>query len=132
MKKRMVFTLAALLLFAAVAFPIAEARAEMRNLLGSSKMTPTGKSVAFGGSSFSSITEDTISVTSTLWEQRNGTWYAISSVTKTKENASTVSASKTYIVSGGYYYRVTSVHTSQTGAISHTVTTSTASTWIPA
>lgn len=132
MKKRMVVALAALLLLAAVAFPVAEARAEMMNLLGSSNMTPTGKSVQFGGNSISSITEDTITVTSTLWEKRDGTWHAVSSVTKTKGNASQVSASKTYTVAGGHYYKVTSVHTSQTGAVSNTVTTSTASTWIPA
>lgn len=131
MKKRMITMVAVLLLLVSIMLPITEARAAMLSLLGSSTMTPAGKSVTFGGSSVSSVTEDTIKVSSTLWEQRSGTWYAVSSVTKTKENAVQVSASKTYTVSGGHYYRVTSTHTSKTGATTHTATSSTASRWIP-
>ena len=131
MRKRVVMFLAILLLLASVCWPAAEAHAAMMNLQGSCTLSVSGKSVTFSGRSTSSTIEDTIQVTVSLWEQRNGTWYEISSVSKTKQNTMQVTASKTVTVSGGYYYKVTAVHFSQTGSTSHTTYSSTSSRWIP-
>lgn len=130
MKKRMVVALAALLLLAAVAFPVAEARAEMRVSLGECEITASGRSVTFSGATTSSKTEDTIRVTITLWEQRDGVWHAISSTSKTKENAITVNKAKTVTVTGGYYYRATATHYIQTGSVSYTTYSNANPIWV--
>ena len=85
MKRKMILTVAALLLLLAIALPITQANAAAKMALGSCYLSPSGKSVTFGGSTESATSEDTIRVTATLWEQRNGTWYYISSVSKTKQ-----------------------------------------------
>lgn len=131
MKKKMVISMALLLLLAAIVFPMAEARAATMNAYGTCYLSPSGTSVTFGGKTESSVFEDTIEVTVTLWEQRGGTWYEISSTSKTKLNAIKVTTSKTKTVSGGHYYKVTGTHVAQTGSVISTSTSSTAARWIP-
>jgi len=131
MKRKMILTVAALLLLLAIALPITQANAAAKMALGSCYLSPSGKSVTFGGSTESATSEDTIRVTATLWEQRNGTWYYISSVSKTKQKSIKVTASKTVTVSGGHNYKVTATHFSQTGSVTSTSSSSTSSRWIP-
>lgn len=131
MRKRFVMFLAILLLFASVCWPAVEAHAAVTNVIGSCYISPSGRSVTFGGRSLSSKTEDTIQVTVILWEQRNGTWYEVARVSKSKQNAILVTASKTVTVSGGYYYKATATHYAQTGSTSNTSSSSTSSVWIP-
>lgn len=130
MKKRVVLFLAVLLLLASVCWPAAEAHATVMSVHGECGITASGKSVTFSGTTSSAKNEDTIQVTITLWEQRDGQWYAISSATKAKENAIFVAKSKTVTVSGGHYYKVTASHYVQTGSTSNSTTSSTSSIWI--
>ena len=122
---------AILLLLTSIALPIVEVHAATMSALGSCYLSPSGTSVTFGGKTESSKTEDTIQVTVKLWEKRDGTWYEISSVSKSKTNAIRVTASKTVTVSGGHYYKVTATHFSQTGTVTSTSSSSTSPRWIP-
>lgn len=132
MKRKMIVVVAALLLLTSVAFPIAEARAATMEAGGSCFMTPTGKSVEFGGTTSSGDDEDVIRITAILYEQRNGTWHEVARVSKTKYNNYFVSASKSVTVSGGHYYKVTSTHYVKTGSNESTSHGHTSSYWIDA
>ena len=66
MKKKMVISMALLLLLAAIVFPVAEARAATMNATGSCGMSRVGKSVTFSGLTSSNDYEDIIRVTITL------------------------------------------------------------------
>jgi hypothetical protein len=131
MKRKMIVMAAALLLLASILLPAIESLAAVLDAGGDCDMTVSGKEVTYSGSTTSSKSEDIIRVTVTLWEKRNGTWHSISSVTKTKENAISVSKSKTVTVSGGHYYKVTADHYVQTGSNSSTTNSYTSSVWIP-
>ena len=131
MKRKMIVLAAALLLLVSVVIPASEARAAMKDAYGSCFLTPSGKSVTFGGKTSSANVEDTIEVSATLWELRNGAWYAIASVSKSEQNSKSAKASKTVTVSGGYYYKVTAHHFAQTGSTSSSSNTHTSNTWIP-
>ena len=63
MKKKMVISMALLLLLAAIVFPVAEARAATMNATGSCGMSRVGKSVTFSGLTSSNDDEDIIRVT---------------------------------------------------------------------
>ncbi len=130
MKKKMVISMALLLLLAAIVFPAAEARAAMRDAGGSSYLTPTGKSVQFGGTTSASDDEDVIKVTVVLHEKRDGSWHEIARTSKTRENTDYVSTSKTVTVSGGHYYKVTSTHYTKTGSVECTSYGESSSYWI--
>lgn len=130
MKRKMIVVVVALLLLTSVVFPISEARAATKEAGGSCFMTPTGKSVEFGGTTSSGDDEDEIRITAILYEQRNGTWHEISRVSKTKYDTDFVSASKTVTVSGGHYYKVTCTHYTRTGSIESTSNGQTSSCWI--
>ena len=131
MKKKMVISMALLLLLAAIVFTVAEARAAMMDATGSCSMTHVGKSVTFSGRTSSTDDEDIIRVTITLQEKRGSTWYGISSKTKTEHDSDFVSTSKTYTVTGGYYYRVYATHYAKTGDVESTANSWTTSVWIP-
>ena len=103
MKRKMIVLAAALLLLVSVVIPASEARAAMKDAYGSCFLTPSGKSVTFGGKTSSANVEDTIEVSATLWE----------------------------LISGGYYYKVTAHHFAQTGSTSSSSNTHTSNTWIP-
>ena len=131
MKRKMIVMVAALPLLVSVVLPVSEARAAMMDATGSCGMTRVGKSVTFSGRTSSGDDEDIIRVTITLQEKRDGIWYGVSSKTVTDENTDLVTASKTYTVSGGHYYRVYATHYAKTGAIVSTSSSNTESVWIP-
>jgi hypothetical protein len=131
MRKKMVISMALLLLLAAIVFPMAEARAAMMDATGSCGMSRVGKSVTFSGLTLSSDDEDVIRVTITLQEKRDGVWHGVSSKSRTKENTDLVTASKTYTVSGGHYYRVYATHYAKTGNVESSTTSWTEQVWIP-
>lgn len=131
MKKKMIVMVAALLLLASIALPILEARAAMMDVTGICSMSRVGKVVTFTGASESTYDEDTIRVTITLQEKRDGTWHGVSSRTKSKQNSDSVSTTKDYTVSGGHYYRVYATHYAKTGDVVSTSSSWTGSIWIP-
>lgn len=131
MKKKLVVTVAVLLLLVSIILPVAEARAAMMNAVGSCSMFRTGKCVTFSGCTTSVDDEDTIRVVITLQEKRDGTWHGVSSKTKTDHNTDYVTTTKDYTVSGGHYYRVHATHYVKTGDVVSTSSSNTASTWIP-
>lgn len=98
---------------------------------GQCYMSNSGRSVSFNGYSESAQTEDTIGVTVILWEKRGSTWYEVarSSNSTTKDDYVGTAGSK--IVTGGYYYKVTGTHTSSRNGKSYSVSSETASKWIP-
>ena len=131
MKKKMVISMALLLLLAAIVFPVAEARAATMNATGSCGMSRVGKSVTFSGLTSSNDDEDIIRVTITLQEKRDGVWHGVSSKSKTEENTDLVTASKTYTVTGGHFYRVYATHYTKTGTVICTSSSDTEPVWIP-
>ncbi len=131
MKRKVIMLIAALLLLVSVVIPASEARAAMMDATGSCGMTRIGKSVTFSGRTSSGDDEDIIRVTITLQEKRGSTWYNVSSKTKTEYDSDFASTSKTYTVTGGYYYRVYADHYSKTGALECTSSSNTESVWIP-
>lgn len=131
MKRRMIVTIAALLLFASIVLPVSEARAAVMNIHGECSISHSGRNVSYWGVTDSGKTEDTIRVTIILWEQRNGTWYEVNRKTKTETYSDSVEAEKEYTVSGGYYYKVTATHYVCTNNVSSNGSTSTGSVWIP-
>ncbi len=132
MKKNMVISMALLLLLAAIVFPAAEARAAVRNADGFCYLSPSGKSVSFGGSTSSSHDEDEIKVTVILYEKRLLGWREIARLSATDYNTDHVSVSTTTTVSGGHYYKVSSTHYAKTGTVESSSSCSTAEYWIPA
>jgi len=104
--------------------------AEAKSASGKCKLGNDGRTVTFSANMHSDKSEDIICATAYLWELRNGTWYCISSTSKTKENSNFVSTSKTVTVTGGYYYKVTAVLYCETGSSSTTLNTNTSSRWI--
>lgn len=131
MKRKMVVMVAALLLLASVALPIIEARAAMMDATGGCNISHVGKNVTFSGHTSSTYDEDTIRVTITLQEKRDGTWHGIASKTKTEQDADFVTTTKDYTVSGGHYYRVYASHYAKTGDVVSTSSSWTGSMWIP-
>lgn len=131
MKRKLIMSVAVLLMLVAIVFPIAEARGSMRNASGSCGMNHVGKSVTFSGHTSSSEDEDVIRVTIILQEKRDGTWYGISSRTKTEQNSDFAGTSKDYTVSGGHYYRVYASHYARTGDVVSSSSSSSEAIWIP-
>lgn len=132
MKRKMVVLVVALLMLASVALPISEARAAIMNADGYCFISPSGKSVSFGGSTSSAGDEDEIRVTVVLYEKRSGKWYEIARVSKTDYDTDYVEKSTTITVSGGYYYKATSSHYTRTGTVTCSSSGSTSECWIPA
>lgn len=94
-------------------------------------LSPSGRNVTYGGSSLSASIEDQISVSVCLLEYRNGTWCQVGpGIGKMNYNSDYASASTTYKVTGGYYYKVSAVHTSKTGSYSYSGTSETSAVWI--
>ena len=131
MKKRIVITVAALLILVSIILPISETRAAMMDASGYCYISHTGKTVTFSGYTVSTDDEDIIRVTITLQEKRDGTWYGITSRTKTEQNSDLASTTKDYTVSGGHYYRTVANHYYKTGNTSRSFSTHTNSVWIP-
>ena len=102
-----------------------------RQAFGSSSMSSTGRTVSFAGYSSSAQIEDVIGVTITLWELRGSTWYKVGGASKEIQNGDYVSTTGSQTVTGGYYYKVTGTHYSQKDGKSYSVTSETASKWIP-
>lgn len=132
MKRKMIVLAAALLLLVLISLPISEARAAVMNAGGYSFLSPSGKSVSFGGSTSSGGDEDEIRVTVILYEKRSGSWYEIARVSKTDYDTDYVEKSTTVSVAGGHYYKVTSSHYTRTGTVTSTSSGSTSEYWIPA
>lgn len=132
MKKKIIAMAAVLLLLASVALPISETHAAVMNADGYCFISPTGKSVSFGGSTASSHDEDEIRVTVVLYEKRLLGWHEIARLSATDYDTDYVSVSTTTNVSGGHYYKVSSSHYARTGTIESSSSCSTAEYWIPA
>lgn len=99
---------------------------------GRSTISNSGKTVTFSGYSDSAMFEDVISVTVKLMELRNGTWYEIDRVYKSDTDTDYVSASGSATVTGGYYYKVISLHYSKTGSQITNAETESSIKWINA
>ena len=131
MKKKMVISMAVLLLLTAIVFPMAEARGAMMDATGGCNISHVGKTVTIGGYTSSTDDEDTIRVIISLQEKIDGKWYTLTVKSKTEKNTDFVSVSKDYTVSGGHYYRVYATHYAKTGTVVCTTSSWTGSLWIP-
>lgn len=99
---------------------------------GSGRVTiaGTGK-VTILGSTSAYQTVDEIKVTLHLQRLENGSWvHVLTMGPKTAYNSSYVSNSRTYSVTGGYYYRVTGAHTTVEGGTVETVSSATNGVWV--
>ena len=130
MKRKMIVMVVALLMLAPIVLSPAKAQAAVMSAAGSCFMTPTGKSVSFGGNTFSSDDEDVISITVILQEKRGGVWYEIARISSSEKDTDYVSVSDTVTVSGGYYYKATSTHYTKTGSNESTAYGYTSECWI--
>lgn len=132
MKKRLICAVLALALTLMICAPtLAVTITPMMISGGDCSLTNSGRTASYSGYTSSPISEDLISVTLTLMEYRNGTWYAIDSKTRTLTNASYVSTSDSYTVTGGYYYKVKGSHYSNTDGQITTINSQSATVWIP-
>lgn len=127
MQKKLFCCLMAMLLSITV---VGSSLAETKSATGKCKLENDGRSVTFSANMHSDKSEEIIRATAYLWELRNGTWYCISSTSKTKENSNFVSTSKAVTVDGGHYYRVTAVLYCKTGSSSTTLNVNTSNKWI--
>lgn len=131
MKKRMFcLVLVAILCLSVTSTSLASVISPMQ-ASGSSSMSSTGRTVSFAGYSSSAQTEDIIGVTVTVWELRGSTWYNVGGSNKEIQNSDFVSTTGSQTVTGGYYYKVTGTHYSTKNGKSYSVTSETASKWIP-
>ena len=99
---------------------------------GSGRITIAGtRQVTVAGSTSAYRTVDEIKVTLYLQRLKNGNWVHVTTLgPKTKTNANYVSNTKTYSVTGGYYYRVYGGHTVIENGGSEAITSYTDGVWV--
>ncbi|MEL7610366.1 MAG: DUF6147 family protein [Bacillota bacterium] len=133
MKRRLIGFVLTLVMILVACAPAATAAIVTPMMIsgGDCSLNNSGRNVTYAGYTSSPMTEDIISVTLTLMELRSGTWYAVNSTTKTLTNASYVSTSKSYTVTGGGYYKVKGYHCSNTDGQITSVNSESAAVWIP-
>lgn len=131
MKKRIFSLVLVAILCLAVASPAFAAVVTPMQAGGTIAMSNSGRTVSFNGYSTSAQTEDLIRITVILWELRGSTWYEVARTSAEKKNADYVSTSSSKTVTGNYYYKITGIHYSEKGGKSYTVTSESASKWIP-
>lgn len=98
--------------------------------VGSSGISSNGKSVTYSAVTTSAQVEDIITVTAFLQEYRNGIWYDISSVARTKYYTVSVTTSRIVTVSGGHYYRTRGVHTTTNDGVIKSKTSYSPRIWV--
>ncbi len=139
MQKRFLFIILALMLSLAVgstavadAWDSSDVSYSTRQASGYCWINNSGRKVTYSGQSISGIIEDQISVSVSLNEYRNGSWYQVGpGIGDLEYNSDYAYASGSYTVNGGHYYKVTAIHTSVTGSYSHSETSETSAVWIP-
>lgn len=99
---------------------------------GSGKLTIKGTHyVNVFGSTDCNRTCDEVKVTLHLQRLTGNTWTTVYTLpTKTAKNASYVSNSQNYTITGGYYYRVKGSHTAKKGTTTETTASYTDGLWI--
>lgn len=99
---------------------------------GSGSISITGpRSVMITGSTTARQTSDSVKVTVHLQQLKNGSWVTIASYGPVvKYNNYYVSTSRTYSVTGGYYYRMTGGHTVIENGAFESITSATNAVWV--
>ena len=99
---------------------------------GSGSISVTGpRSVMITGSTTARQTSDSVKVTVHLQQLNNGKWITLASYGPVvKYNNYYVSTSRTYSVSGGYYYRMTGSHTVIENGAFESTTSATNGVWV--
>ena len=99
---------------------------------GSGNISVTGsRSVMITGSTTARQVSDSVKVTVHLQQLKNGSWVTIASYGPvTKYNNYYVSTSRTYSVTGGYYYRMTGGHTVIENGVFESATSATNGVWV--
>ena len=132
MKKRLICAVLALALTLMICAPtLAVTITPMAISGGGSSLSNSGRNALYSGYTHSPISEDVISVSLSLMEYRNGTWYTVDSTYKILTNTNYVSTSDSYTVTGGYYYKAKGTHVSITDGVSTTVYSQSPTIWIP-
>lgn len=99
---------------------------------GTGNISITGpRSVMITGSTTARQTSDSVKVTVHLQQLKNGSWVTIASYGPvTKYNNYYVSTSRTYSVTGGYYYRMSGSHTVIENGAFESITSKTNGVWV--
>lgn len=99
---------------------------------GSGRITITGnRTVMVTGDTIARQNVDSVKVTTHLQQLKNGSWVTIASYGPvTKSNTYYVSASRSYSVAGGYYYRMTGSHTVIENGVFESASSSTDGIWV--
>ena len=91
-----------------------------------------GRQVYLSGSTNCHRVSDEVKITLTLQRLEGGSWVYVNSLSPVSAyNTYTVSASGTFSVTGGYYYRVHGSHTAKKGNVSETCSSNSDGIWIP-
>ena len=99
---------------------------------GGGGITLTGnRTVLLTGNTVARQTGDSVKVTMHLQQLKNGSWVTIASYGPvTKSNTYYVSASRSYSVAGGYYYRMTGSHTVIENGVFESAASATDGIWV--
>lgn len=99
---------------------------------GGGGITLTGnRTVLLTGNTVARQTVDSVKVTMHLQQLKNGSWVTIASYGPvTKSNTYYVSASRSYSVAGGYYYRMTGSHTVIENGVFESAASATDGIWV--
>ncbi len=87
---------------------------------GTCSISKSGNTISYSGNTRSTTTEATITVSITLKRLVSGQWQTVDSVSASKQKATSVSATDSCSVTGGYYYKVFATHYTTSGGTWYT------------
>ncbi len=77
---------------------------------GTCSISKSGNTISYSGNTRSTTTEATITVSLTLKRLVSGQWQTVDSVSASRQKTTSVSATDSCSVTGGYYYKVFATH----------------------